>query len=365
MPKQVQIRRDTAALWTSTNPTLAEGELGMETDTGKLKIGNGTNTWKQLTYLATTSPAGPLVQGNSTGYAIGGTAHPAVTSNRFTTIDTFAFASDGDATDIGDIPSDKRYLVAPSTSSSHAYYSGGGPSVTNEIIKIPFSTPIVITDVGDLSAARTSAYGGTSSTNGYAAGGRTPTPISTIDKYPFSTDANATDVGDLTLARYNVSGSANCSSSVAVYGVGGTTGSLRDIIDKMPFSAEGTATDVGDIGRNGHYLATCNSQDHGYSFAQYPAPTSVNREGIDKFSYSSDGDSTITQDLFRGVWGRGSSSSTSSGYATGGRNYPGDPTGQNETLSNSIDKFPFANNSTGTDVGDLTAARYSVAGNQV
>ena len=54
MPKQVQIRRDTAALWTSIDPTLAQGELGMETDTGKLKIGNGTTTWKNLTYLATT-----------------------------------------------------------------------------------------------------------------------------------------------------------------------------------------------------------------------------------------------------------------------------------------------------------------------
>lgn len=363
MPKQVQIRRDTAALWTSTDPTLAEGEVGMETDTGKLKIGNGTSTWKQLTYLATTSPAGPLVQGSSTGYAIGGSAHPAVTSNRFTTIETFAFASDGDGTDIGDIPSDKRYVVAPSTSSSHAYYSGGSP-VSNEIMKIPFSTPIVITDVGDLSVARMSAYGGTSPTNGYAAAGRTPTAISSIDKYPFSTDANATDVGDLSLARYNTGGSANCSSSVAVYGVGGSTGSHQDIIDKMPFSAEGTATDVGDLIRTGPYLATCNTQDHGYSFGQYPAPTSVNRQGIDKFSYSSDGNSTITQDLFRGLWGRGSSSSTSSGYATGGKNYPGDPTGPNTTVNNSIDKFPFANNTTGTDVGDLTAARTSVAGNQ-
>ena len=50
----IQLRRDKATSWTSTNPTLAEGEFGMETDTGKIKIGDGTNTWNLLNYLATT-----------------------------------------------------------------------------------------------------------------------------------------------------------------------------------------------------------------------------------------------------------------------------------------------------------------------
>lgn len=47
MPVQtkIQVRRDTAANWTSTNPTLAAGEIGFETDTGKFKIGTGTLAW--------------------------------------------------------------------------------------------------------------------------------------------------------------------------------------------------------------------------------------------------------------------------------------------------------------------------------
>ena len=50
MPVQtkIQIRRDTAANWTSTNPTLASGEIGFETDTNKLKIGNGSTLWASL-----------------------------------------------------------------------------------------------------------------------------------------------------------------------------------------------------------------------------------------------------------------------------------------------------------------------------
>jgi hypothetical protein len=47
---QVQFRRGTAAEWTSANPTLAAGELGFETDTGKAKIGNGSTAWNSLAY---------------------------------------------------------------------------------------------------------------------------------------------------------------------------------------------------------------------------------------------------------------------------------------------------------------------------
>jgi hypothetical protein len=48
---QIQIRRGTAAQWTSTNPTLASGEQGFETDTGKMKIGNGSTVWNSLAYI--------------------------------------------------------------------------------------------------------------------------------------------------------------------------------------------------------------------------------------------------------------------------------------------------------------------------
>lgn len=47
---QIQIRRGTAAQWTSANPTLAAGEFGYESDTGKAKIGNGSSAWTALSY---------------------------------------------------------------------------------------------------------------------------------------------------------------------------------------------------------------------------------------------------------------------------------------------------------------------------
>jgi len=50
MPTQIQLRRGTAAQWTSANPVLAEGELGLETDTYLYKIGDGETEWTDLDY---------------------------------------------------------------------------------------------------------------------------------------------------------------------------------------------------------------------------------------------------------------------------------------------------------------------------
>lgn len=47
-----KLRRDTAANWTSNNPTLEQGEPGYETDTGKLKLGDGSTAWTSLSYFS-------------------------------------------------------------------------------------------------------------------------------------------------------------------------------------------------------------------------------------------------------------------------------------------------------------------------
>ena len=64
MAVQIQMRRDVAADWTSANPVLAEGELGLETDTAKWKIGDGATAWTSLGY-ANQVVAGPASVSNS------------------------------------------------------------------------------------------------------------------------------------------------------------------------------------------------------------------------------------------------------------------------------------------------------------
>lgn len=48
---KIAIRNDTASNWTSANPTLLKGEIGIEIDTSQLKIGDGTTAWNDLDYF--------------------------------------------------------------------------------------------------------------------------------------------------------------------------------------------------------------------------------------------------------------------------------------------------------------------------
>jgi len=65
MSSKILLRRGTAAEWSSANPILGTGELGIETDTLKIKIGNGSSTWSQLSSYANVTPAQLTSQINS------------------------------------------------------------------------------------------------------------------------------------------------------------------------------------------------------------------------------------------------------------------------------------------------------------
>jgi hypothetical protein len=67
MPVQIQFRRDTAANWTSVNPVLAIGEIGLETDTAKWKLGDGSSAWNSLTYAYAAGATGPTGPAGATG----------------------------------------------------------------------------------------------------------------------------------------------------------------------------------------------------------------------------------------------------------------------------------------------------------
>lgn len=55
----IKFRRDEAADWSRRNPTLAEGEPGVEMDTGKFKVGDGVTRWGDLPYFVPGDHAAP------------------------------------------------------------------------------------------------------------------------------------------------------------------------------------------------------------------------------------------------------------------------------------------------------------------
>ncbi len=70
MTSVIQVKRGTASAWTSANTVLAAGEVGFETDTKKMKVGDGSTAWTSLGYTVTDGDISGVTAG--TGLSGGG-----------------------------------------------------------------------------------------------------------------------------------------------------------------------------------------------------------------------------------------------------------------------------------------------------
>jgi hypothetical protein len=66
MAQQIQFRRGTSAEWAAANPILAQGEIGIDLDVNRFKVGTGLTSWNYLNYTAVfdvvvQSPTAPIV----------------------------------------------------------------------------------------------------------------------------------------------------------------------------------------------------------------------------------------------------------------------------------------------------------------
>ena len=58
---KIQLRGDTATNWAAVNPVLLTNELGLETDTKKIKVGNGSTAWNSLAYFPSIVTGGTVL----------------------------------------------------------------------------------------------------------------------------------------------------------------------------------------------------------------------------------------------------------------------------------------------------------------
>ena len=88
MANRIQLRRGGAQEWANANPTLAQGELGIELDTGRFKIGDGVSAWNTLRYErpveSTSNTANTLVQRDADGNFAAGTITATIIGNAST-----------------------------------------------------------------------------------------------------------------------------------------------------------------------------------------------------------------------------------------------------------------------------------------
>jgi hypothetical protein len=172
---------------------------------------------------------------------------------------------------------------------------------------------------------------------GYVYGGTYPNgQVGTngdVQKFSLTSNGNATDVGDQSVARQSYTAA---SSTTHGYCMGGQVGG--NVIDKFPFAiANGfTMTNVGNLTQSVSYPSGMSTQSYGFR-----AGGSPNTDRIDRIDFSSDGDATDWANLHtaRSAASNGISGTTH-GYTAGGQ-------------SDQIQKFQFASQATGTDVGNL------------
>ena len=63
--KRIQLRHDTLANWTVANPRLLAGEFAYETDTNRVKIGDGIHNWVDLPYFPSSTLVDSVFDGGT------------------------------------------------------------------------------------------------------------------------------------------------------------------------------------------------------------------------------------------------------------------------------------------------------------
>jgi hypothetical protein len=157
MATRMQQRRGTAAQWISTNsgagPVLNAGEIGWESDTNKFKIGDGTNNWTSLDYIADIDSTVNPAFGSSITFE-GATANAFETTitvtdptaDRTITIPnvTGTVITTGNLSDITDIGVFTSTIVMEgSTADAHELTLSAGDPTADRTITFPDSTGTV------------------------------------------------------------------------------------------------------------------------------------------------------------------------------------------------------------------------------
>ena len=243
---------------------------------------------------------------NTHGYASGGSSVNPGTPGFVDIIDKFTFVGENNATDVGNLSQNRIYLSG-SSSTTHGYSSGGkiGPAFSyanrsDVIDRFPFATDTNASDVGNLTVARYTSGGQQSSTHGYTSGGGQGPGYShtdVIDKFPFAVStANATDVGNLNNIVFGSAGqssfthghrSGDQNSHPSVSPPFPTIIFINDI-DRFPFATDTNATDLGDMLASNKTVAGFSSNAFGYIAGGNTSPNSgVYSNVIQKFPFSS------------------------------------------------------------------------------
>lgn len=246
------------------------------------------------------------------------------------------------------------------TGTQTGYSCGGwqGPGTivatdfSKRIEKYSFSVDGDSTAPADIVFARRFVNGHSSETHGFVTGGylNVTSTFNQIDRFSFTNDIDATDWADLSgTLRVRSAPASSCTHGFTYGGENGTDANTN-VIDKFPFASQTTATDWADAAREQSGGAGCSSDTYGYAMggSVMVASSGTTIKSIERYPFATQtngtevGEITVARHTAAGV------SSLTHGYACGGLFAP-------FNFSDIIDRVSFASDATVSDHGDLIA----------
>ena len=230
-------------------------------------------------------------------------------------IQKFSTTVNANATDVGDLETGTKEPIGH-TSSTAGYTVGGRtysipPSATlNKIQKYAFASDGNATDVANLNVNRNAPISADSTTHGFTFGGYTAHPAASstqnsIDRFQFSNDSDATDWADLLAHKVRAAGTQSTTHgySAAGYTASPSPATYINVIEKFTFASQNNSTNVGDtLSAEDEGVAGHSTTSYGYLSGAYQSPvTALDR--IQRWSFSSDGNSTDVGNLTAGRYG--------------------------------------------------------------
>jgi hypothetical protein len=235
---------------------------------------------------------------------------------------------------------------------SYGYVAGGtyptsGPINSDRIHQFNFATEADATHIGNILVAGGERTGCSMPYHGYWANGYPPAVGSSnvIERMAFAIPGDGTsDVGDLSTSRRNASSS---SSQTHCYWHGGDAG-----ITLIERSADASQADAGEPGtlETGYNNGT-GSSDQGAGYGYVAGGYQTTRKIINRFQFAANADGTNIGDLAQGAGHAGGGASLTHSYTMGGA-----------YQQNWIQKYAFGSSTSGSDIGNLSNAVWGSCG---
>ena len=266
---------------------------GNSTDVGNMASGNpGRSHWAGCS-------------SETHGYQCAGYGPGAFSPNTANVIEKHGFVAEGNCVDVGDLVNGTKIFMSSTSFATHGYCAGGyraandpsGPAAAHyDIERFAYASDGNSVDCGDLLTIRNSACGHSDvgAGYGYSAGGHDGAYSNRIERYAHASNAAGADVGDLTSSGPDRS--ASCSETHGYLG-GGYEGQNSDVIEKYAFGSSSNATDVGNLLHYTQYSCGVSSTTHGYHVGGGKSGTANYANDIMKFSFTTDGNATDVGDL--------------------------------------------------------------------